>query len=404
MAQRVQRLPYELPRIHQRLNALDEGVVTVSEWPPEWLIRRDSYAWAVKVRPGLSRGEIDDLASLGAPLHFIADAKPWADSGRAMMGWLQQRVPCTVNVIRNVADAATVDTAEKLSAAMDGHGVTPDHVVVAFGGSSVCNVTGFLAAVRNPAAWVRIGTTQRAQLGVCLGTHSTISTASRADAWQVYQPPTFALLDPLFWGTRRRKGSGLVTLLQAALCRDASLVDLLEEVGDQIGGAKFNPEAAERVLTRTVAAMLPQAYADATATRLDSVTRFGCTLGPLISRSRSLSMEDGAAIDMALLIVIATRRGTLAEDKARRFLLLIRRLGLPIWIDGIGAKLLDRAVGELKTTMGRPPILLPTGGEQPPTYTDKITTDELVSASEVLQDSMWLRQPRPMRRNGGPQR
>lgn len=222
--------------------------------------------------------------------------------------------------------------------------VSRDEPVIAIGGGVLTDVVGCAAAVfRRGVSWVRIVTTGQMIDAGC-SPKTAVNLIGGKSVIGAFHPPLSTVVPRAYLRTvgAPQLRDMMSEAVKAAIMRDAALLDLIEQWGETLvreklqGGTRATDEAAREFLHRSVYATV-----DDNADNLweqDQRRRmyFGHTWGPAIEMGSlhgvsPLLHGQGVAIDMALSMVLAERRGLVSVADRDRVLALLRALDLPVW-------------------------------------------------------------------------
>lgn len=188
--------------------------------------------------------------------------------------------------------AKTLASIEQLLAALDDHGVRRDGALVAVGGGSITDVTGFAAAI-----WLRgieavhVPTTLLAAVDAAIGGKTGINFRGKNLVGAFWEPSRviidLAVLEALAPITARQ---GWAEILKAGLIADASLVADIEEHGTDLD--------LETAVARSVAVKATVVADDLRESGRRAILNFGHTIGHAVEMVSGISHGEAVALGL----------------------------------------------------------------------------------------------------------
>ncbi len=230
--------------------------------------------------------------------------------------------------------AKSIDHAHELWQAMLEAGGKRDSRLVTFGGGSVGDLGGFVAAcfVRG-IEYAQIPTTLLAQVDASLGGKTAIDMPQGKNLVGAFLQPKFVLSDTRVLETLPppELRAGLVEAVKkAALLDDGALfVEMEERLDDLLAG---DPETVARVVAGAARLKLDVVARDVRESGLRKVLNFGHTLAHALEQQlgyRGLRHGEAVAYGMLFALRLASRRGGVADDMVIRLPQMLRRFELP---------------------------------------------------------------------------
>ena len=228
--------------------------------------------------------------------------------------------------------AKNIETATGLWREILRGGGKRDSVVIAFGGGSVGDLAGFVAATfMRGVGLVQIPTTLLAQVDAAIGGKTAINLPTTKNAVGAFHHPLAVLSDPRLLHTLpdRDFRAGLFEVIKTATMLDETLFGALE--GQLDGVLDRDSEAVEEVVAATSAAKARVVEGDPQEAGRRQFLNFGHTLGHALEiEAGPEALRHGEAVGFGMLFAlkIAESRG-LSEDSVARCHSLIHRVGLP---------------------------------------------------------------------------
>lgn len=260
--------------------------------------------------------------------------------------------------------AKSLEVAAGLWGELSRGGAKRDSRLLAFGGGSVSDVTGFVAGTfARGIEWLAWPTTLLAQVDAAIGGKTAIDLAEAKNAVGLFHHPTTVVCDTAFLSTlpERELRSGLYEVVKVAALLDAALFERLER-------------DLERLVTGEIAALTPvvveAARIKARVVEEDpgdrgkrALLNFGHTLGHALEAALGYSrLTHGEAIGhgMRFALRLASRRG-LDAGAAQRVERLVGRLAPPVLPDLAPEALVELMARDKKAREAGLAWILPTG-------------------------------------------
>jgi 3-dehydroquinate synthase len=207
-------------------------------------------------------------------------------------------------------------------------GFTRDDVVIGFGGGTVTDLAGFVAA-----CWLRgvdvvqVPTTVLAMVDAAVGGKTGIDTVAGKNLVGAFHQPLTVLCDTALLATLPpvEVRAGLAEVVKAGFIADPVILDLLD--ADPTGAADL-PELIERAI-RVKAEVVS---GDPREAGRREILNYGHTLGHAIEKVEHYRWRHGAAISVGMVYAAELSRlaAGLDADVAARHRDLLIRVGLPV--------------------------------------------------------------------------
>lgn len=246
---------------------------------------------------------------------------------------LRAAAPALVELVVPDGEAAkSIAVAGRLWEEMARAGGKRDSVVVAFGGGSVGDLAGFVAATfLRGVALVQLPTTLLAQVDAAIGGKTAIDLAAGKNLVGAFHQPELVAADSRTLGTlpQAELRSGLVEAIKMAALLDLDLLARIESDLDRLLGG--DPAALAPVVRDAAAAKVGVVQRDPFEGGERQLLNYGHTLGHALETAAGYGAVlhgDAVAWGMRFCHRLALRRGADAGFLARVERLL-DRLGLP---------------------------------------------------------------------------
>jgi 2-epi-5-epi-valiolone synthase len=214
----------------------------------------------------------------------------------------------------------------------------PRHgVVVAIGGGVTLDIAGLAATVyRRGICYVRVPTSLIGLVDAGLGIKHGINYGGYKSILGSFYPPEAVICDRSFLASlaKRHIVSGLAEIVKLGVIRAPDLLELLMCLGRDLVDSRFqrHSEVASAVLMRAEQVLLKELEGNLFESDLQRPLDFGHSFSPAIESASGYAILHGEAVamDMALTIAIALRRGLCSEQEVQFLFELYERINLPV--------------------------------------------------------------------------
>ena len=286
--------------------------------------------YAVMVGTGLASSPEKTLKSLGLPVHALVVSAPeiWRRHGAAWRGVAGKRGPV---LITDGEKAKTLNTVSRLYDAFNANALDRASMVVALGGGTIGDMTGFAAATYLRGLHViQVPTTLLAQVDSAIGGKTGVNLPTGKNLVGSFHSPSAVICDPDVLGSlpRRDFRSGLYEVVKYGVIAAPSILETVTSKSHAI----FACEA--KVLTPLIAECCRIKAAVVTADERESGRRrslnFGHTIGHALEAiTKYRRFRHGEAIGYGMLASgrISQWRSLMSEAELNTLRHAIRSLG-----------------------------------------------------------------------------
>lgn len=292
--------------------------------------------------------------------------------------------------------AKSLAYADELWQSMLEAGGKRDSRLVAFGGGSVGDLGGFVAACfLRGIEYVQIPTTLLAQVDASIGGKTAVDVPQGKNLVGAFHQPRFVLTDTALLSTLPvgELRAGLVEAVKKAALLDGELFRQMEDGLD--GLLAGDEDALAPVVAGAVSMKLDVVARDETEGGVRKVLNFGHTLAHAVEQQlgfRGLRHGEAVAYGILFAVRLAQARGRLQDDLGRRLHAMLQRFEFPplpvsdMSMDGlIAAMAKDKKAGRQGLTW-----VLPTG-VQDFTFDSEVDPALVRSELESFLDDPWAR-------------
>jgi 3-dehydroquinate synthetase len=267
-------------------------------------------------------------------------------------------VDLTVVVVKGEEANKTFEAVRTVFDALVDFGLLRREPIFAIGGGCVLDIVGFAASCyRRGVPYVRVPTTLLGIVDASVGAKCGVDWQHPAagglkNRMGAFYPPLAALLDLSFIGSQDERNvvNGMGEVVKLALVRSPELFGLLEAHGRRLVDERFQGRDAvgRRVVELAVEVMLEELGPNLWEADLERCVDYGHTFSKILEMAPGASVMHGeaVAVDSALCLVLARRRGWIDARLRDRALAVMRAIGLPCWHDGVETAAMVRAVAD----------------------------------------------------------
>ena len=262
-----------------------------------------------------------------------------------------------------------------------------DTLLLALGGGTVGDVTGFVAATfLRGIAYLQVPTTLLAMVDSAIGGKTGVNLPQGKNLIGAIHQPIAVAIDPVFLDSlpKREAISGLAEILKYGAIRDREFWFYLSANLDVI--LAFNQEPLLEAIRKSCAIKAGIVVRDEHEQDLRRILNFGHTVGHALENLSGYGqLTHGEAVALGMLCAgeISHRRGFINDDDWLSLSTTLRRLPLPALPNITGAKVLEVIRRDKKVRSGRLHFILLEGLGKA-SIVDDVTDEEIIQSLEVL--------------------
>jgi 3-dehydroquinate synthase len=259
--------------------------------------------------------------------------------------------------------------------------------VIAFGGGTVGDLSGFVSSIfLRGISFVQVPTTLLAQVDSSIGGKAAINHPRGKNLIGSFHQPALVVSDTDLTITLSKMEliSGLGEVVKYGVIADSDLFNIMEEKCDRLVDADL--DLLTNVVRRCVeikARFVEQDERDTKGIRAS--LNYGHTLGHVLEYFVKLELRHGEAIAIGMIVAanISERLGLMEADDVARQEMLLKKIGFRVQLRDLDLKELIEAMHrDKKSTGGSINFVLPTGIGHPPIL--RTIPDRLMS--QVMED------------------
>jgi 3-dehydroquinate synthase len=217
-------------------------------------------------------------------------------------------------------------------------GFTRSDLVVAIGGGTVTDLSGFAAASwLRGIDWVAIPTTLAGMVDAAVGGKTGINSPYGKNLIGAFHSPISVIIDPTWLKTLsdRDFSAGLAEVIKCGFIDDPEILRLVD--GKDVSAIRQNSALVSNLIERSVATKAKVVSEDFKESELREILNYGHTFGHAIERVSDYSIRHGEAVSIGMIFVaeLAFARDLISEEILSEHRRILKAVGLPISLSNI---------------------------------------------------------------------
>jgi 3-dehydroquinate synthase len=251
--------------------------------------------------------------------------------------------------------AKSSQTLAKMWDWMGAAGFTRSDLVVAIGGGTITDVTGFLSASwMRGVDWIAIPTTLAGMVDASVGGKTGINSEYGKNLIGAFHSPKKVIIDSTWLKSlpTRDIAAGLAEVIKTGFIADASILDLMKSF--DIEKDRDNTKLLDQLIEKSVAVKARVVSSDFKESYEREVLNYGHTLGHAIERYSKYSLRHGEAVSIGLVFAayLSADHCGLSADEVSLHVQLLSKIGLPTTFDRSAFSQLHALMGIDKKSRG----------------------------------------------------
>jgi len=215
---------------------------------------------------------------------------------------------------------------------MGAAGFTRSDVVVAIGGGTITDVSGFLSASwMRGIDWIAVPTTLAGMVDASVGGKTGINSEYGKNLIGAFHSPRKVIIDSTWLRTlpKRDFAAGLAEVIKTGFIQDASILELMKNF--HIDQDCENFQLLDQLIEKSVSVKARVVSADFKESFEREVLNYGHTLGHAIERHSKYSLRHGEAVSIGLVYAahLSALKCGLPERDVSLHIQLLSSVGLP---------------------------------------------------------------------------
>jgi 3-dehydroquinate synthase len=212
------------------------------------------------------------------------------------------------------------------------NGFTRSDLIVAIGGGTVTDISGFAAASwLRGIDWVAIPTTLAGMVDASVGGKTGINSLFGKNLIGAFHSPISVIIDPSWLTTLsdRDFAAGLAEVIKCGFIDDAQILDLVS--GKSLSDIRKNSSLVSQLIERSITTKAKVVSADFKESELREILNYGHTFGHAIEKVSDYSIRHGEAVAIGMIFVaqLSLAAGLIDDDLLQRHIALLNNVGLP---------------------------------------------------------------------------
>jgi 3-dehydroquinate synthase len=319
----------------------------------------EASSYKIDVGIGILNSVWDKLDSkFAARSRFVVTDRNVVGAGHLLTLLGKEDVPVYIidppgEVSKNIETlVAIIETMEKAA-------LGRDTVIIAIGGGTVGDISGFAGAVfKRGVPVVQIPTTTVSQADSAVGGKTGVDSSISKNAFGAFWPPAWVAIDVSTLNTlsEREYRAGLVESVKHALIADEQYFDFIEKNMEAILSRDLDVLGKLAVFNCTIKASVVEA--DPTEKNQRRMLNYGHTIGHAVESASGFSLLHGEAVAIGIIAagMIEIGMGIGSSDRLKRTERILEKLSVPLRIpEGIKKDELIELIRRDKKAVGKWP-------------------------------------------------
>jgi len=298
--------------------------------------RLGERSYEILIGRGLLENASEHIARLGeyGKLVVISEERVWGHHGEALVSGLPKHKRVILPAFEDQERVKSLRYAEALYDELLRLGMRRDGLLIAFGGGTIGDLAGFVAATyMRGIEFVQIPTTLLAQVDSSVGGKAAVNHPRAKNLIGAFWQPRLVLADLHCLDTlpRRQLRNGLAEMAKHAVLADARLFRYMEDHVEDV--VRLHPPTLRHLLWRNCQIKAEIVSRDEREAGLRAVLNLGHTFGHAFEAAvnyHGLSHGEAVSIGMATAARMAANMGIFSKAGLKRLLDLLRAYHLPV--------------------------------------------------------------------------
>lgn len=214
-------------------------------------------------------------------------------------------------------------------------GFTRSDLIVAIGGGTVTDVSGYAAASwLRGIDWVAIPTTLAGMVDASVGGKTGINSPYGKNLIGAFHSPISVIIDPSWLRSLsdRDFAAGMAEVVKCGFIDDEEILNLIK--GKSLSSIRNNAHLVNNLIERSVTTKAKVVSEDFKESELREILNYGHTFGHAIERVSDYSIRHGEAVSIGMVFVAELSReaGLIDDELVLLHRELLQTLGLPVSI------------------------------------------------------------------------
>lgn len=212
-------------------------------------------------------------------------------------------------------------------------GFTRSDLIVAIGGGTVTDLSGYAAASwLRGIDWVAIPTTLAGMVDASVGGKTGINSPYGKNLIGAFHSPISVIIDPSWLKTLsdRDFAAGLAEVIKCGFIDDGEILTLV--AGKTLSEIRANSSLVNNLIERSITTKAKVVSEDFKESELREILNYGHTFGHAIERVSDYSIRHGEAVAIGMVFVaeLAASKGVIDEDLVAKHREILSGVNLPV--------------------------------------------------------------------------
>lgn len=226
-----------------------------------------------------------------------------------------------------------LSTIEKIASKLLIEGVTRDDVVIALGGGTIGDISGFVASIyMRGIEFIQIPTTLLAMCDASIGGKNGVDLKEGKNLLGTIHQPSNIFIQPGFLKTLPEKQikNGLTEAIKTGIILNKSLFTFIEKNYKNI--LKKDIKILNNIIEQCIKIKGKIISKDTKETGLRKKLNYGHTIGHAIEKASGYSYQHGEAVSIGIVFenIIALNKKVIQKELPNKITSLLKQVGLPI--------------------------------------------------------------------------
>jgi 3-dehydroquinate synthase len=226
----------------------------------------------------------------------------------------------------------TIDSLAKIWDWFGSIGLTRSDLVVAIGGGSVTDLTGFAAASwLRGVDWIAVPTTLAGMVDAAIGGKTGINSTFGKNLIGAFHSPISVLVDSTWLNTLtdRDFSAGMAEVIKCGFVADAKILKLAKS--NTVDSLRLDLDTLLELISRSIEVKAKVVTTDFKESFAREVLNYGHTLGHAIEVHAKYQLRHGEAVSIGLVFAaeLAAGRGLLSADEVALHRIILSAYNLP---------------------------------------------------------------------------
>ena len=217
-------------------------------------------------------------------------------------------------------------------------GFTRSDLIVAVGGGTITDLSGFVTASwLRGMDWIAVPTTLAGMVDASVGGKTGVNSPYGKNLIGAFHSPVSVLIDPQWITTLsdRDFAAGLAEVVKCGFIDDSEILSLLQ--GKALSEIRKNPSLINQLIERSIATKAKVVSEDFKESSLREILNYGHTFGHAIERVSGYTIRHGEAVSIGMIFIaeLSFARGLIDQELLDLHRTTLTALDLPTSLSSV---------------------------------------------------------------------